>query len=233
MAPLKFSSDMLHPSSLFCLSGLHCQLLSLRTWHTAQAVAAVTPQEQHQQSNAFCGFGRTFAGLAAGFAVAAVGFESHCEASSYAIEPANRSWWSRLLHRADPRQLFQNQHEQNIFLEEMQDDPKVCYTAMSFASIPLPKLTQHNYCLSNAQVSVVLALALPFLSLSFGYIPAKHDLDKAAELVQANVQKLDGWEISSLLWAAARLGYRPADHVTEALLQQVLLPRLLKACCHL
>lgn len=74
---------------------------------------------------------------------------------------------------------------------------------------------------------MVLALALPFLSLAFGYIPAKQDLDTAADMVQANVEDLNGWEISSLLWAAARLGYRPADHVMEALLQQVLLRRSL------
>jgi len=61
-----------------------------------------------------------------------------------------------------------------------------------------------------------------FLSLSFGYVPAKHELDVAAQLVQANADELDGWEISSLVWAAARLGYRPADHVMDALLQQVL-----------
>lgn len=70
---------------------------------------------------------------------------------------------------------------------------------------------------------MVLALALPFLSLAFGYMPAKHDLDTAADMVQANVEDLNGWEISSLLWAAARLGYRPADHVMDALLRQVLL----------
>lgn len=69
----------------------------------------------------------------------------------------------------------------------------------------------------------MLALALPFLSLSFGYVPAKHELDMAAQLVQANADKLQGWEISSLVWAAARLGYRPADSVMDALLQQVLL----------
>ncbi len=74
----------------------------------------------------------------------------------------------------------------------------------------------------HLQVAVVLALALPFLSLSFGYVPAKHELDVAAQLVQANADELDGWEISSLVWAAARLGYRPADHVMDALLQQVL-----------
>lgn len=74
----------------------------------------------------------------------------------------------------------------------------------------------------HLQVAVVLALALPFLSLSFGYIPAKHELDVAAQLVQANADELDGWEISSLVWAAARLGYRPADHVMGTLLQQVL-----------
>ncbi len=74
----------------------------------------------------------------------------------------------------------------------------------------------------HLQVAVVLALALPFLSLSFGYVPAKHELDVAAQLVQANANELDGWEISSLVWAAARLGYRPADHVMDTLLQQVL-----------
>lgn len=71
---------------------------------------------------------------------------------------------------------------------------------------------------------MVLALALPFLSLAFGYLPDKQDLDTAADMVRANVEDLNGWEISSLLWAAARLGYRPAGHVVEALLQQVLLP---------
>ena len=83
-------------------------------------------------------------------------------------------------------------------------------------------------------MSVVLALALPFLSLSFGYVPAKHDLDAAVELVRAHVQELNGWELSSLLWSAARLGYRPADHVTQALLQQVLhsVPPSLACTCH-
>ncbi|KAL3138077.1 hypothetical protein ABBQ38_005308 [Trebouxia sp. C0009 RCD-2024] len=174
--------------------GLHSQLLSLRGWHTAQAVATAS-QEQQQQGHAFHSAGIAVAGLAAGFAAAtAPGLQSHCEASTYAKEPANKPWWSRLLHRADPRQLWQQRQEQNVFLAEMQDDPKV---------------------------SVVLALALPFLSLAFGYIPAKHDLDTAADMVQANVEDLNGWEISSLLWAAARLGYLPADYVMEALLRQV------------
>ena len=70
---------------------------------------------------------------------------------------------------------------------------------------------------------MVLALALPFLSLSFGYVPAKHELDTAAQLVQASADELDGWEISSLVWAAARLGYCPADDVMHALLHQVLI----------
>lgn len=166
-------------------------MLSLRGWQTAQAVVAGS-QEQKQQRGAFHGAGVAVAGLAVAFVAA--GFQSQCEASTYAIEPANKPWWSRLLHRADPRQLWQQRQAQNVFLEEMQDDPKV---------------------------AVVLALALPFLSLAFGYVPAKHELDTAANMVQANVEDLNGWEISSLLWAAARLGYRPADHVMEALLRQV------------
>ena len=214
-------------------------------------------------------------GLAAGFVAAATaGIKSNCEASTYAIEPEpQKSWWSRLFHTADPRHLWQQPHEQNIFLEEMQDDPKVtqhcrstaeaifaylrCMHALSTAvllthssyvcdaSMHMAYATVYVRCMyarkllyicemqctsqkqCNAQVSVVLALALPFLSLAFGYIPAKKDLDTAADMVQANVEDLNGWEISSLLWAAARLGYRPADHVMEALLQQVLLRRSL------
>ncbi|DBA93452.1 TPA: hypothetical protein ACH3X2_003239 [Trebouxia sp. C0005] len=135
----------------------------------------------------------TAGAAAAGVAAAGVGFESHCKSSSYAVEHTTSSRWSKLLKHMDPRQLLRAP-EQNAFLEEMQADPKV---------------------------AVVLALALPFLSLSFGYIPAKHELDVAAQLVQANADELDGWEISSLVWAAARLGYRPADHVMGTLLQQV------------
>ena len=71
------------------------------------------------------------------------------------------------------------------------------------------------------QVSVVLAVALPFLSLSFGYVPTKHELDTAAQIVQMHAEEFNGWEISSLIWAAARLGYRPADSVMHTLLQQV------------
>lgn len=75
-------------------------------------------------------------------------------------------------------------------------------------------------------MSVVLALALPFLSLSFGYNPTKAELDEAAQLVEASAEDFDGWEISSLLWAAARLGYRPSQHVVDSLLQQVHTRRL-------
>ena len=67
----------------------------------------------------------------------------------------------------------------------------------------------------------MLAVALPFLSLSFGYVPTKHELDTAAQIVQTHAGEFDGWEISSLIWAAARLGYRPADSVMHTLLKQV------------
>lgn len=117
-----------NPSAKLCddlIAGLHSQLLSLRGWHTAQAVATAS-QEQQQQGHAFHSAGIAVAGLAAGFAAAtAPGLQSHCEASTYAKEPANKPWWSRLLHRADPRQLWQQRQEQNVFLAEMQDDPKV------------------------------------------------------------------------------------------------------------
>lgn len=114
-SPAKLCDDL--------IAGLHSQLLSLRGWHTAQAVAAAS-QEQQQQGTAFHSAGIAVAGLAAGFA-AATGLQSHCEASTYAIEPVNKPWWSRLLHRADPRHLWQQRQAQNVFLEEMQDDPKV------------------------------------------------------------------------------------------------------------
>ena len=71
------------------------------------------------------------------------------------------------------------------------------------------------------QVAVVLALALPFLSLSFGYNPSKAELDEAAQLIEAHAEDFDGWEICSLLWAAARLGYRPSPAVMDGLLHQV------------
>lgn len=67
----------------------------------------------------------------------------------------------------------------------------------------------------------MLALALPFLSLSFGYNPSKAELDEAAELIEAHAESFTGWEVSSILWAAARLGYRPSPTVTDSLLQQV------------
>lgn len=80
-----------------------------------------------QQGKALRCAGVAAVGLVAGLAAAAAaGLESHCKASTYAIEPEpHRAWWSRLLHRADPRQLWQQRREQNMFLEEMQDDPKV------------------------------------------------------------------------------------------------------------
>lgn len=114
-------------------AGLYSQLLSLRGWQTAQAVVAGS-QEQKQQRGAFHGAGVAVAGLAVAFVAA--GFQSQCEASTYAIEPANKPWWSRLLHRADPRQLWQQRQAQNVFLEEMQDDPKVTqqyYTSLSMS----------------------------------------------------------------------------------------------------
>lgn len=174
-------------------AGACSQLLSLQTWHTQQsfqglqAFAASTNKQHLPSQLPFRSL------LLAGLAASALSNEAHCETSSYAAEQAQRPWWSKLLHQADPQQFFHTP-EQNAFLGEMQIDPKV---------------------------SVVLAVALPFLSLSFGYVPTKHELDTAAQIVQMHAEEFNGWEISSLIWAAARLGYRPADSVMHTLLRQV------------
>lgn len=208
-------------------------LLSLEAWQTEQALQSWQAGTEQQTRPHSCSFSWV---LAAGVAAAGLGSEAHCESSSYAAEQNASSRWSRLLHRADPRQLFPVQ-EHNAFLQEMQADPKVscCFVGTQHQNHTTIRCQTELLTLKLAftqflpplhvplQVSVVLALALPFLSLSFGYVPAKHELDMAAQLVQANADKLQGWEISSLVWAAARLGYRPADSVMDALLQQVLL----------
>lgn len=177
------------------LTGPGAQLSSLAAWHQEQSLQGrqAVANKHKQQTDRNGHWLLTAGAAAAGVAAAGFGLQAHCESSSYAVEQITSSRWSKLLKRIDPRQL-PRAREQNAFLEEMQADPKV---------------------------AVVLALALPFLSLSFGYVPAKHELDVAAQLVQVNADELDGWEISSLLWAAARLGYRPADHVMDTLLQQV------------
>ena len=114
------------------------QLPSLETWHTQQsfqglqAVAASTNQQQNQHSPSQLPFKSL---LLAGLAASAASNEAHCETSSYAAEQAQRPWWSKLLHQADPRQFFHSP-EQNAFLEEMQVDPKVihlvCYKALAW-----------------------------------------------------------------------------------------------------
>jgi hypothetical protein len=212
-------------------TGPGAQLSSLATWHQEQSLQEpqAVMNKHKQQTDRNVSWLLTAGAAAAGVAAAGVGLEAHCESSSYAVEQMTDSRWSKLLKRIDPRQLLHAQ-EQNAFLEEMQADPKVSYCYMSLALEPHCdqrhlKRSMHRlafFSLSlHLQVAVVLALALPFLSLSFGYVPAKHELDVAAQLVQANADELDGWEIGSLVWAAARLGYRPADHVMETLLQQV------------
>ena len=119
-------------------AGACSQLLSLQTWHTKhsfqglQAAAASTNKQQNQHSPSQLPF-RSL--LLAGLAASALSNEAHCETSSYAAEQAQRPWWSKLLHQADPRQFFHTP-EQNAFLEEMQIDPKVihlvCYKALAW-----------------------------------------------------------------------------------------------------
>ena len=89
-----------------------------------QTLDASTQQQQQQGGSPNCAR-LVAAGLAAGVAAAGVNVESHCKTSTYATDPVSRSWWSAALHKLDPRQLIQAEQTQNVFLEEMQDDPKV------------------------------------------------------------------------------------------------------------
>lgn len=70
-------------------------------------------------------------------------------------------------------------------------------------------------------MAVVLAYSLPYLHLSFGFTPAAADMDAAAALVQPHLAQLRPWEVSVLLWGAARLGYRPAPTLLAQLQQRV------------
>ncbi|KAK9829839.1 hypothetical protein WJX72_008179 [[Myrmecia] bisecta] len=82
----------------------------------------------------------------------------------------------------------------NVFLEELADDPKV---------------------------AVVLALGLPFLSLSFGFKPERASVDAAARLIQPHLDAYQPWELATLLWGSARLGYRPSDAALNLFRQEV------------
>ncbi|GAB4816837.1 hypothetical protein N2152v2_003883 [Parachlorella kessleri] len=67
----------------------------------------------------------------------------------------------------------------------------------------------------DPRVAVVLAYALPSLSLSFGFVPTRDDLDAAAALVEPSLGSLRPWELAILLWGAARLGYHPGRSMME------------------
>jgi hypothetical protein len=67
----------------------------------------------------------------------------------------------------------------------------------------------------SLQVAVVFAYALPSLSLSFGFVPAREDLDAAAALLEPSLKALRPWELAVLLWGAARLGYHPGGRAME------------------
>ena len=156
---------------LQCIAGLHSQWLTLSGWHTAQALA-VSSQEQKQHGKASHCARIAVVGLAAGFAAAATaGIESNCEASTYAIEPEpQKSWWSRLYHTADPRHLWQQPHEQNLFLEEMQDDPKV---------------TQH--CRSTAEAMFAYLRCMHALSTAVLLTHSSYECDASMHMAYATV----------------------------------------------
>ncbi len=116
--------EQLPLSNGLSVTGCSSQLLSLGAWHKKQSLQGTQAGTAGSHQN-FQQRGSTVSWLlAAGIAAAGAGVEAHCEASSYAADQANRSGWSRLLHHADPRQIFYAK-ERNDFLEEMQVDTKV------------------------------------------------------------------------------------------------------------
>ncbi|PSC76100.1 E3 ubiquitin-ligase ARI4 [Micractinium conductrix] len=73
----------------------------------------------------------------------------------------------------------------------------------------------------DPRVAVVLAFALPLLSLSFGYAPPPGTLAAAAAAVEPCLDDLRPWEVAVLLWGAGRLGYTPAPSLLAALQARV------------
>eukprot|EP00884_Botryococcus_braunii_P020888 jgi/Botrbrau1/7483/Bobra.0095s0020.2 len=64
---------------------------------------------------------------------------------------------------------------------------------------------------NDSHVGVVLAAALPYLTLSFGFFPSKGDMAAAEDVLCQQLSNLDGWELAAILWGATHLGYQPRN----------------------
>lgn len=61
------------------------------------------------------------------------------------------------------------------------------------------------------QVGVILAAALPYLTLSFGFFPSRGDLTAAEDVLCQQLSSLEGWELAAVLWGATHLAYQPRN----------------------
>ncbi|KAL4425499.1 hypothetical protein ABPG75_009515 [Micractinium tetrahymenae] len=73
----------------------------------------------------------------------------------------------------------------------------------------------------DPHVAVVMAFALPFLSLSFGYTPSAADMAAAGRAVEPHLAALRPWEVAVLVWGAARLGFSPGPALLAQLQRRV------------
>lgn len=73
----------------------------------------------------------------------------------------------------------------------------------------------------DPHVAVVMAFALPFLSLSFGYTPSPADMEAAGRAVEPHLAALRPWEVAVLVWGAARLGFSPSPSLLGQLQRRV------------
>ncbi|KAL4419413.1 hypothetical protein ABPG77_003387 [Micractinium sp. CCAP 211/92] len=73
----------------------------------------------------------------------------------------------------------------------------------------------------DPRVAVVMAFALPSLSLSFGYTPSRADMEAAGQAVEPHLAALRPWEVAVLVWGAARLGFSPGPSLLGQLQRRV------------
>lgn len=64
---------------------------------------------------------------------------------------------------------------------------------------PADRSAFHAAMQADPRVGVVLAFALPFLSLSFGYTPSQEDMDAAGQLMEPHLESLRPWEVAGEL----------------------------------
>lgn len=86
--------------------------------------------------------------------------------------------------------------------------------------VPCPLFLAAQAIKEDPRVAIVMAFALPFLSLSFGFTPSQADMEAAGAAVEPHVAQLRPWEVAVLMWGAARLGYAPGPRLLSQLQQR-------------